>query len=58
MIKYPSPRRSDTVEDFHGNKVADPYDWLIDESDEREKWLDQECDLFNKFMEPHKATNE
>ncbi|MEW5916451.1 MAG: prolyl oligopeptidase family serine peptidase [Gemmatimonadota bacterium] len=27
-IQYPSTAKVDTVEDFHGTKVADPYRWL------------------------------
>ena len=30
-IEYPKARRGDTVETYHGTKVADPYRWLEDD---------------------------
>ncbi len=30
-MKYPSTRRVDQVDDYHGTKVADPYRWLEDD---------------------------
>ena len=29
--KYPDTRRVDQVDDYHGEKVADPYRWLEDD---------------------------
>ena len=29
-MRYPSVRRDDFIEDFHGIKVPDPYRWLTD----------------------------
>src|SRR5262245_3055436 len=29
-LSYPSTRKIDTVDDFHGTKVSDPYRWLED----------------------------
>ena len=29
-LSYPSTRKIDTVDDFHGTRVPDPYRWLED----------------------------
>ena len=41
--KYPQPRKADTVDDYFGSRVADPYRWMEDlNSPELKKWIDQE----------------
>ncbi len=44
-LKYPSTRRTDQVDDYHGTKVADPYRWLEDDvrkSKEVADWVEAE----------------
>jgi prolyl oligopeptidase len=54
MIKpnnYPSARKSDQVDDYHGTKVADPYRWLEDlDSEETRAWVEAENKLSFGFL--------
>jgi len=41
--KYPPARLGDTVDDYHGMKIADPYRWLEDpDSTETRAWIEAE----------------
>jgi prolyl oligopeptidase len=59
VLSYPSTRRVSVTESFvskSGGRVVvpDPYRWLEDsESDETRKWVQQQVDLFDGFMETH-----
>jgi len=39
-ITYPDTKKVDTVDDYHGTKIADPYRWLEnDHSEETKDWV-------------------
>jgi prolyl oligopeptidase len=43
---YPVTRKADTVDDYHGTVVADPYRWLEDlDSDETRAWVEAQNKL-------------
>ena len=45
-LQYPQARRSDHVDTYFGDKVADPYRWLEDvDSPETKKWVEEENKL-------------
>lgn len=42
-LSYPSARKGDQVDDYHGVKVADPYRWLEElDSTETARWVEAE----------------
>ena len=43
-LSYPSARRGDQIDDYHGVKVADPYRWMEDvDSPETRAWVEAEA---------------
>ena len=51
---YPSARRADVVDDYHGTAVADPYRWLEDpRSDETVAWVEAQNALTRDFVLAH-----
>ena len=53
-IVYPSAKRIDHVDDYHGTKVADPYRWLEDDirtSNEVKEWVDAENKITNAYLQ-------
>jgi len=48
--QYPATRLGDTVDDYHGNHIADPYRWLEAlDSDETMRWIQAQ----NHLSVPH-----
>lgn len=48
---YPYARKVDTVNDYFGTKVADPYRWLEDDnSDSTKKWVDAENAVTQDYL--------
>ena len=55
-IVYPVARMSDTIDDFHGTPVPDPYDWMGDSEDaEVIAWVDAENAITRDFIDSSPA---
>ncbi len=51
-IDYPTSRRGDTVDNYHGLEVFDPYRWLEDtESDETHEWIEAQNRVTFDYLE-------
>ena len=43
QLQYPETKKVETIENYHGTKVADPYRWLEDDrSEETAKWVTEQ----------------
>ena len=48
---YPDAPRGDTVDDYHGTKVADPYRWLEDpDAPASRRWIDAQNEITEGFL--------
>lgn len=51
QLNYPNTKKVDTVTDYFGIKVKDPYSWLEDDqSAETEKWVNEENELTQSYL--------
>ncbi len=51
VLNIPQTRRDDTVENYHGTQVADPYRWLEDAtSDETQAWSEAQSDVTRAYL--------
>ncbi len=51
-INYPITKKVDTVDVYHGIKVADPYRWLEDDrSAETNLWVDKQNEITNFYLD-------
>jgi len=51
-LRYPPARRGDTVDDYNGVKVADPYRWMEQlDAPETRTWVKAEAALADSYLE-------
>jgi prolyl oligopeptidase len=51
-IEYPETRRDDTVDDYHGRSIADPYRWMEAlDSGEVRRWIDEQNATTGRYLE-------
>src|ERR1043165_3477264 len=55
---YPKAPRGDVVDDYHGTKVADPYRWLEEYTDQTNAWIEAENKVTFGYLEkiPQRAS--
>jgi len=50
-LTYPATKTDDVVDDYHGNRVADPYRWLEDvESESTEAWVTAQNEVTQAYL--------
>jgi len=51
-IRYPETRKADVVDDYHGQRIADPYRWLEDlDSPDTKAWVEAQNKVTFAFLE-------
>lgn len=58
LMKYPNTKKDSTTDNYFGNKIADPYRWLEnDTSAETKAWVDAENKITQNYLEqiPYRA---
>ncbi|MDB6083505.1 MAG: prolyl oligopeptidase Serine peptidase family, partial [Gammaproteobacteria bacterium] len=51
-LTYPVARRGSQADEYHGEKVADPYRWMEDiDSPETRSWVDAQAQLSRNFLD-------
>lgn len=50
-LNYPDTKKVDTVDNYYGTKVPDPYRWLEDDnSQETAKWVEKQNELTQNYL--------
>lgn len=50
-LNYPVSQKVDTVENYHGAEIADPYRWLENlNSDETQKWIEAQNNFTDSYL--------
>lgn len=46
---HPTARRVDQVDVYHGERIADPYQWMEEQSAELDSWVGDQDDVFRAY---------
>ncbi len=54
-LAYPIARQATQVDDYHGEKIADPYRWLETDGDETRAWIAGQNQVTRQWIDGSKA---